>query len=265
MHGYCPLWKLFPASGLRAPDCPVPIQSVTSQVVLRCSFTRCSVGVWHHRASLSGAQCWIAVGPSSALGKDAPARPVLCAASSTVHNSWLHKYFFIHLMYSIAVQLCNKCRSIALQASEQLTNSAPADLPAPPPTTHSTQASQSTTRLVTTTTKASLRLLSNHFKIKKPLAWQYKTFPGHSLILEVSSIFFVSSSCTLAPILDFDPTQPLLSASWPKSHPSKIFVQSLVTKCHLCQPAESSVFCFEELLNCSSTDHKSNRTGSVVA
>ena len=116
-------------------------------------------------------------------------------------------------MYGIAVQLCNKCRSIALQASEQLTNSAPADLPAPPPTTHSTQASQSTTRLVTTTTKASLRLLSNHFKIKKPLAWQYKTFPGHSLILEVSSIFFVSSSCTLAPILDFDPTQPLLSAS----------------------------------------------------
>ena len=71
-------------------------------------------------------------------------------------------FFFIHLMYSIAVQLCNKCRSIALQASEQLTNSAPADLPAP--TTHSAQASQSTTRLVTTTTKASLRLLSNHFK-----------------------------------------------------------------------------------------------------
>ena len=131
----------------------------------------------------------------------------------TTVDTAVHKYFFIHLMYGIAVQLCNKCRSIALQASEQLTNSAPADLPAPPPTTHSTQASQSTTRLVTTTTKASLRLLSNHFKIKKPLAWQYKTFPGHSLILEVSSIFFVSSSCTLAPIIDFDPTQPLLSSS----------------------------------------------------
>ena len=194
-----------------------------------------------------------------------PSGPLCSIINSAQQLTAVHKYFFIHLMYGIAVQLCNKCRSIALQASEQLTNSALADLPAPPPTTHSTQASQSTTRLVTTTTKASLRLLSNHFKIKKPLAWQYKTFPGHSLILEVSSIFFVSSSCTLAPILDFDPTQPLLSASWPKSHPSKIFVQSLVTKCHLCQPAESSVFCFEELLNCSSTDHKSNRTGSVVA
>ena len=142
-----------------------------------------------------------------------PSGPLCSIINSAQQLTAVHKYFFIHLMYGIAVQLCNKCRSIALQASEQLTNSAPADLPAPPPTTHSTQASQSTTRLVTTTTKASLRLLSNHFKIKKPLAWQYKTFPGHSLILEVSSIFFVSSSCTLAPILDFDPTQPLLSAS----------------------------------------------------
>ena len=127
-----------------------------------------------------------------------PSGPLCSIINSAQQLTAVHKYF---------------CRSIALQASEQLTNSALADLPAPPPTTHSTQASQSTTRLVTTTTKASLRLLSNHFKIKKPLAWQYKTFPGHSLILEVSSIFFVSSSCTLAPILDFDPTQPLLSAS----------------------------------------------------
>ena len=221
MHGYCPLWKLFPASGLRAPDCPVPIQSVTSQVGLRCSLSTAqvliysmlswclapsSISQWGSMLDRSRTIC-------SRQRCTGPSGPLCSIINSAQQLTAVHKYFFIHLMYGIAVQLCNKCRSIALQASEQLTNSAPADLPAPPPTTHSTQASQSTTRLVTTTTKASLRLLSNHLKIKKPLAWQYKTFPGHSLILEVSSIFFVSSSCTLAPILDFDPTQPLLSAS----------------------------------------------------